>query len=139
MTSHSKTLIDNIFSNNTEEGLISGNIISTISYHFSQFLLIKNDQELNKEETAHIFKHDFSMFDKKKSESDIRNIGRHSVLDLQKENVDQSFSKFFEIFKNTLQKHAPLRKLTKKEKQLHKKTWITKGILKSVNIKNTVY
>ena len=47
-TTHSKTLIDNI---NIEDGLISGNIISTISDHFAQFLLqkdIKNKQEQTK-------------------------------------------------------------------------------------------
>ena len=42
VTTHSKTLIDNIFSNNIEDGLISGNIISTISDHFVQFLLQKD-------------------------------------------------------------------------------------------------
>ena len=39
VTTHSETPIDNIFSNNIEDGLISGNIISTLSDHFAQFLL----------------------------------------------------------------------------------------------------
>ena len=38
---HSGTLIDNIFSNSIEDGLISGNIISIILDHYAQFLLIK--------------------------------------------------------------------------------------------------
>ena len=42
VTTHSKTLIDNIFSSNIEDGLISGNIITTISDHYAQFLLQKN-------------------------------------------------------------------------------------------------
>ena len=41
VTTHSKTLIDNIFSNNIEDGLISGNIITTISGNYAQFLLQK--------------------------------------------------------------------------------------------------
>ena len=40
VTTHSKTLIDNIFLNNTEDGLISGNIIWP--FHFAQFLLQKD-------------------------------------------------------------------------------------------------
>ena len=40
VTTHPKTLADNIFSNNSED-LISGNIILTISDHFAQFLLQK--------------------------------------------------------------------------------------------------
>ena len=42
VTTHSKTLIDNAFSNNIKNGLISENIISTISDHFAQFILQKD-------------------------------------------------------------------------------------------------
>ena len=38
----SKTLIDNIFSNNIEDGSISGNIVTTISDDYVQFLLLQN-------------------------------------------------------------------------------------------------
>ena len=41
VTSHSETLIDNIFSNKIVDDLISGNIITTISDHYGQFLLQK--------------------------------------------------------------------------------------------------
>ena len=42
VTTHSKTLIDKVFLNNTKDGLISGNIILTFSDHFAQFLLQKD-------------------------------------------------------------------------------------------------
>ena len=42
VTAHSKTLINNIFSNNIEDGLISGNITTTITDHYAQFLLEKD-------------------------------------------------------------------------------------------------
>ena len=35
VSTYSETLIDNIFLNNTEDGLVSGNIISTISDQFA--------------------------------------------------------------------------------------------------------
>ena len=38
ITSHSKTLIDNIFSNTVSHEMISGNITATISDHLPQFL-----------------------------------------------------------------------------------------------------
>ena len=56
---HSRTLIDNIFSNNIEDGLISGNIISTISDHYAQFLLMKN-MKIKQKETADIYSHDIN-------------------------------------------------------------------------------
>ena len=45
VTTQSKTLIDNLFSNNTEDGLISGNITTTITDHYVQFLLKKDTNQ----------------------------------------------------------------------------------------------
>ena len=56
-TTHSKTLIDNIFSSNIEDGLKSGNMISTISDHFTQFLLQKNIK-IDKSK-SNLFQHNF--------------------------------------------------------------------------------
>ena len=42
ITSHSKTLIDNIFSNYISPERISGNITSTISDHLPQFSFVPN-------------------------------------------------------------------------------------------------
>ena len=39
-------------------------------------------------------------------------------------------------FENVLNKHAPLQKLSRKEKRLSEKPWISKGILKSIKTKN---
>ena len=39
VTEHSKTLIDNIFSNPTDSGTISGNLCYSISDHLPQFCL----------------------------------------------------------------------------------------------------
>ena len=57
VTTHSKTLTDTIFSNNTEDGLISENITTTITDHYAQFLLKKNIhlQHTNQK----IFRHNF--------------------------------------------------------------------------------
>ena len=41
-TSHSRTLIDNIFSNVISKDIISGNITATISDHLPQFLISPN-------------------------------------------------------------------------------------------------
>ena len=42
-TPRSQTLIDNIFSNKIEEESFSGNITVTVSDHYAQFLLLKNN------------------------------------------------------------------------------------------------
>ena len=42
LTSHCKTLIDNIFSNIISSEAISGNLTSTISDHLPQFMIVPN-------------------------------------------------------------------------------------------------
>ena len=54
VTAHSRTLIGKIFSNNIEDGRISGNIISTISDHYAQFRLMKN-MKIKQKETTDIY------------------------------------------------------------------------------------
>ena len=130
VTTHSRTLIDNIFSNNIEDGIISGNIISTISDHYAQFLLMKN-MKIKQKETTDIYSHDFKNLNEVQFESELCNIDWKSVLEINKKDVDFSFSKFFETF-NNLQKHAPIKKLCNKDKKTMKKPWITKEILKSI-------
>ena len=83
VTTHSRTLIDNIFSNNIEDGLISGNIISTISDHYAQFLLIKN-MKIKQKETTDIYRYDFKNFNEVQFKSNLCNIDWKSVLEINK-------------------------------------------------------
>ena len=58
-TSHSKTLIDNIFSNILSSEIISGNLTTTISDHLPQFLFVPNisNPSYNR---SYIFERDWS-------------------------------------------------------------------------------
>ena len=93
VTTHSRTLIDNIFSNNIEDGLISANIISTISDHYAQFLLMKN-MKIKQKETTDIYSHDFKNSNEVQFESELCNVDWKSILEINKNNVE-TFSKFF--------------------------------------------
>ena len=46
---------------------------------------------------------------------------------------------FLQIFSDTLNKHAPLRKRSRKEEKLYNKPWITKGIMVSSKNKTKLY
>ena len=76
VTTHSKSPIDNIFSNNIEDGLISGNIISTLSDHFSQFLLQK-DIKIDKNK-ANLFRNNFKNFNKALFDFELRDGLEHN-------------------------------------------------------------
>ena len=57
----SKTLIDNTFSTDTNEKVTSGNILASISYHLSQFLLFPLSQT-NRDKKKEIYKRTFKNF-----------------------------------------------------------------------------
>ena len=59
VTPPSSTLIDNIFSNNIDNGSISGNLITTISDHFAQFLLLRDLENSEQKTKTDQYKQDF--------------------------------------------------------------------------------
>ena len=65
VTPRSKTLIDNIFLNNIEDGSISGSIVITISDHYAQFLLLQNLNNKNPT-NSEIYNQDFKKLNKNK-------------------------------------------------------------------------
>ena len=118
VTTHSKTLIDNIFSN-IEDGLISGNIILTISDHFAQFLLQK-DIKIDKSK-PNLFRQNFKNFNETLFDFKLRQIDWNTIPEIDKEETDTSFNNFLLTFNNLLEQHAPLKKLSNKEIKTLKK------------------
>ena len=62
--SHSNTLIDNIFSNIIDPGIISGNLTATISDHLPQFSIILNMFSNFPGNKSNIYERDWSKFDR---------------------------------------------------------------------------
>ena len=137
LNTRSKTLIDNIFSTATDENLCSGNILTSISDHLAQFLLFPiKAQKKQKEE---IYRRNFKHFNEKDFLKDLKNINWNRVLELNKNNTNQSFDKFFATIEKLLDVYAPITKLSKSEVKLLSKPWLTKGILASIKKKNKIH
>ena len=112
-TSHSRTLIDNIFNNVISKDIISGNNAATISDHLPQFLISPNtfvDQPFNK---SNIFERDWSNFDLENFVLDYFNIDWPNILKLDEENVNSATKHFLDTINYVLNKYAPLKKLSK--------------------------
>ena len=101
-------LIDNIFSNNTEDGLISGNITTTITDHYAQFLL-KKDIKLQ-QNNQKLFRHNIKNSNDAQSDFKLKNTDWNIILEADKKDIDISFNIFILRFNNLLQQHAPLKK-----------------------------
>ena len=132
-----QTLIDNIFSNKIEEESFSGNIITAVSDHYAQCLLLKNNN-LPKGQKERKLIRDYKKIDKENFETDLKSTNWNQILKLNLGNTNDSFEIFFDTFNKILDKHAPLRKVPIQEDKRRKKRWITPGILTSIkNKKNS--
>ena len=101
--STSATLIDNIFVNVPEMVLVSGNIISDISYHFSQFCILTSIANQTKEESNNV--RDFSKFSFDSFSADISQVDWNEILERDNVDVDRTFSSFYNKFNKILNKH----------------------------------
>ena len=128
VTPRSKRLIDNIFSNNIEDGSISGNIVTTISDHYAQFLLLQNLNNKNPIKNE-IYHQDFKKLNKNNLERDLVNTNWDAILEVHNGDVDKSFGSFITTVNSIITEHAPFKKISVKERQLRAKPWITKKIL----------
>ena len=137
ITPTSSTLIDHIYTNATTQNITSNVILNDFSVHFPVSVLIHNLKNKSTLTTSMI--RDYKSF---KPEDFIVDLseeldGVNFTLDLPSSRDD--FATFLQIFVNALNKHAPLRKKSRKEIKLGNKPWITKGILNSSKTKNKPY
>ena len=134
----SKTLIDNIFSNTLIENAISGNLTATISDHLPQFIILPNVFSNPPSNKSNIYERDWSNFVQENFILDYFSVDWNSLINNDKD-VNISFNNFFKRINAILDKHAPLRKVTKKKLRFRSKPWITLGLQKSIFIKNSLF
>ena len=76
-------------------------------------------------------------------ESFIKELELLNLLDhIREENDDDvnvDYDKFHKQFLKTLDKYAPMKAVSKRERKQKLKPWITKGMRKSINVKNQLY
>ena len=135
-TSHSRTLIDNIFSNVISNDIISGNITALISDHLPQFLISPNtfaDPPSNK---SNVFERDWSNFEQTNFVLDYFHIDWLAILKHDEKNVNSATNNFLDTINSALNKHAQLKKVNKYKLRFKNKPWITSGIQKSIYIEN---
>ena len=58
---------------------------------------------------------------------------------LTMDNINNIFDQFVNRIGEIINKHAPLRRLSRKQKKLARKLWITKGIFTSIRHKNSIF
>ena len=58
---------------------------------------------------------------------------------ISENNIENQLTELHSLITATIDKHAPLRNLTRKQKRLRNKPWLTKGLLISIKHKQRMY
>jgi hypothetical protein len=135
LTSHSATLIDNIFTNNLEKYAFSGLILSDISDHLPIFT-IAHDNDLKADEASYIIIRDKSTTNKTLFRNHLSAINWYDLADVHEPKL--AYSSFLNKFNDTYNSCFPLKKIKNKRPTV-KKPWLSKGLLKSIKQKNRLY
>ena len=133
VTDNTATIVDNIFTNNMANKILSRNIITDFSDHYSQFVSVSRDKIDYK--SIKMFKRDYSKFSEESFRDDvsIQNFNNHY------KDVNEKFNDFYFKLEGCVERHAPLKKLTPKEIILENKPWITSELNKMIRIRNKLF
>jgi hypothetical protein len=136
ITSHSATLIDNIFTNQQHDNLKSGLLFSDISDHLPIFCIcFESYQTVNrKNDTITVREkkeHNLNKFKEK--------LSAVNWLELEGfHDPNQSYQTFHSKFTQIYNTSFPIKQIKQKH-HLANKPWLSKGISKSIKRKNKLY
>ena len=133
ISGESATIVDNIFTNNMTNKIVSGNIVTDFSAHFSQFISVQRPKIDIK--SISIYKRDYSPFSEKSFRDDVSiQKFNQNLMD-----VNDQFNDFYYKLEGCVNRHAPYKKLTPKEVKLYNKPWISSRLIKMIKIKNKLF
>ena len=135
ITSHSNTLIDNIFSNVIDPDLISGNLSATISDHLPQFSIIPHTFGNIPSNKSNIYGREWSKFDRENFILDYFSVDWEDLLKIDELNADNSTKMFLDMINMLLDTYTPLKRVKKYQLKFKSKPWITLGLRKSISVK----
>ena len=136
ITSHSNTLIDNIFSNVFDPDIVSGNLTAKISDHLPQFAIIPNMFGNITGNKLKIYERDWSKFDRENFILDYFSDEWEDLLKIDELNADNSTKMYLEKINMLLDTYAPLKRINKYKLKFNSKPWVTLGLQKSMSVKN---
>ena len=136
ITSHSNTLIDNIFSNVIDPDIISGNLTATISDHLPQFSIIPNMFGNISGNKSNIYERDWSKFYQENFILKYFSVDWEDLLKTDDLNAENSTRMHLDKINMLLDTYAPLKRINKYKMKFKSKPWITLGLQKSISVKN---
>ena len=141
VTDNSSSLLDHVYTNNISGETHSYILLDDISDHMPVIvcseLALKHPKKYEASYVRDTKNFEAELFLEELSKS--LHLLEKTNLPINTNEIDIYMDKFIDIFQLILDKHAPLRKRSRKELKLKTKPWITKGLLKSTHRKNCMY
>ena len=139
ITNSSKTLIDNIFCNQFSRDIVSGNITVSISDHIPQFAIIPFPNRIKGIANKNTLIRNYKNFDTNNFQQEVNRIKWSFVSPENESEINDNTIELLSKIETVLNKYAPLRKLTNREHKQRNKPWITRGLIKSIKLKDKIY
>ena len=116
-------------------------IRTDLTDHYLTAVVAIENIERTQSQPMKILRRDMSDFSSETFNTDVEQFANRFLQNLTEttaDNFDNVFDYFTNTYKRIVDQHAPLKCLSRK-KRLHKKPWITKGILISIRNKQKMY
>ena len=140
VTCTSAAVLDHIITNENRHVIRAVVIDHSITDHFPIIAII--DRKFATKNTSQKFARSFRNFDPVKYNYDLQsrfNQFLPQLYTVTKNAFNNRFKKFYSIIKLKIEKHAPLKELSRKQQRLKNKTWITKSLLISIKKKQKLH
>ena len=137
ITDHSKTVLDHIYVNDPKHSYTSGVLLCDLSDHMATFVSISTKKSRVKSKVQFLIR-DMKNFNLEKFlralENDLTAANLNSI-----ESAQVAFDKFEEVLHIVVNKFAPLKKASRKEKKLSQKPWVSRELLNLIKQKNKLF
>ena len=129
-------MIDNIFFNSIEHFIISGNLVYDLTDHLPNFIILNKFSSLPS--SVKVYKRDYFKFNQASLTSEIQTVDWQIVFT---SDTDPSFmfDCFYSKISQIVNKHIPIKQLSRRELKFKSKPWITSAIKRSIKVKNNFY
>ena len=139
----SARIIDHILTNDYEHSIILG-IVKTneISDHYPILCQVNLTQTSKNADSTVTFDRDKSKFDSNQFNDELNtslNAFFIQLLLLTTDNFNEIFNRFNHLILQVIERNAPLKKVSQKQKKLHKKPWLNHELLKAIKDKRKMY
>ena len=134
VTDRSATLIDNIFANTFNFNALSGNLVTKISDHFPQFIIIE-DLKVNYATLYWSYQHGYSDFREEAFVDEVSHLDFPPIYSSNL-NTNGKFDLFCDQIDSVCKVHVPYKRLSKKEVEISSKPWTTKEIFAKIKYRD---